>query len=675
MKPSLISGVFERSMITLGVKVGTIVSAAIAMYHQDLVIIMNGAYQNELLSHILVIPFLLCYLIYRKRKMLNAVISFESLRSVKKLRYVNLVGGALLCLVAFFLYWHGSRTFTPLEYHILSLPIFVAGCTLIVFNAQTLRVLVFPIAFLLFLAPPPLDFIDALGADLSTISSEASFILLKTMGLPVSLEQYEVPVIVLTKPDSPPLTFAIDIACSGIYSLMGFLIFVVFIAYIARGVAWKKIALFVLGFPLIYIMNILRITTIVLIGNSFGMELALQMFHVLGGWTLIFLGTLLLLTISEKILRIQLFTKKSGMISCPECTEYPGKTQSFCRACGKLLKTSVIRLHKLDLAKITVIVLAMSLVLTIEVPVFALTEVPAEEDPTAGGTQILPEIHNYTLYFLRRDKNFEERAKLHAALTYAYIPSGNNSKATIFVAVDIAKSTFSLHRYEVCVARGNATQLDLRDIELVQNPPKVARFFAFTDNIFNLTQVVLYWIENAVFKSNSTVETKYVKIGVWQLIDGPDDVYDAESQLLQFGKAIANYWTPIKTWSQIALAISQNATILLTIGALLIAVIITVEAIRKQMHTKRNLIIYNKLSKTDKLAIQAIHKANEKQYPTTNEVISAYDKISEEKIELPTIIERLNHIKEIGLAELKIVNREDTPIIIWKAQTLISKSH
>lgn len=37
------------------------------------------------------------------------------------------------------LYWHGSYTFTPLEYHILTLPIFAAGLTLILFNPQTLR--------------------------------------------------------------------------------------------------------------------------------------------------------------------------------------------------------------------------------------------------------------------------------------------------------------------------------------------------------------------------------------------------------------------------------------------------------------------------------------------------------------------------------------------------------
>jgi len=583
--------------------------------------------------------------------------------------------------------------FMPLEYHLISLPIFIAGCTLILFNTQTLRVLAFPIAFLLFLAPPPLEIVYTLGAYLSTISSEAAYGLLKGIGLPVTLvEQYEIPTIILTKPDSPPLTFAVDIACSGLYSLIGFLIFVVFVTYIARGSSWKKVTLFLLGFPLIYVMNILRITVIVLIGNSYGMELALQTFHLLGGWTLIFLGTLLLLITSEKILKIQLFTSKSKTALCPKCVEHSEKSQGFCYSCGKLLKNTVIKLRKQDIAKTAVIILLMSLALTIQAPVFTLAEGPAGVTMTTltgnpSTTQILPEMPNYTLKFMFRDKEFEQLAKQDAALTYAYIPSNNNSKEIIWVTVEIAKSRSSLHTYEAClidwpVKQGyppRVTQLDLRDVQLIQNPPLSARFFAFHHEKTDLTLVVLYWFENAIFQSNSTMEKEFVKISVLiQYVEEPEDiddaVYEAESQLLQFGIEIAEYWSPIKMWSQIAMVISHNARNLVAITTLLLAAVIAVEPIRNQMDKKRNLTIYNKLSQRDKLILQAVHKANEKEYPTTNEVLSSYNKISEEKIELSTIIERLNHIKEIGLIELKIANEEDTPTIIWRAQIPIPKS-
>jgi len=43
---------------------------------------------------------------------------------------------------------------------------------------------------------------------------------------------YGSPVITLTLPNNTTLPFSVDVACSGIYSLIGFAIFALFIAYI-----------------------------------------------------------------------------------------------------------------------------------------------------------------------------------------------------------------------------------------------------------------------------------------------------------------------------------------------------------------------------------------------------------------------------------------------------------
>ena len=64
------------------------------------------------------------------------------------------------------------------------------------------------------------------------------------------------------------MNFSIDVACSGVYSLIGFVIFAVFIAYINRGKLYGKLAILLLGIPLIIVLNIIRITTILAIGNS-----------------------------------------------------------------------------------------------------------------------------------------------------------------------------------------------------------------------------------------------------------------------------------------------------------------------------------------------------------------------------------------------------------------------
>jgi exosortase/archaeosortase family protein len=48
----------------------------------------------------------------------------------------------------------------------------------------------------------------------------------------------------------------VDIACSGIYSLIGFVVFSAFIAYIIRESPKKKLATLLMGIPLIVALNI-----------------------------------------------------------------------------------------------------------------------------------------------------------------------------------------------------------------------------------------------------------------------------------------------------------------------------------------------------------------------------------------------------------------------------------
>lgn len=169
--------------LALALKALTLIVAVIVLYLQDLRIIFTDALTNEATSYILVIPFLLAYLIYRKRRMLRASMPAEGVNYPKNTRHFGTLGGVLLCATAMILYWYSSYTFTPLEYHALTLPFFAAGLTLILFNPQTLRQAIFPIAFLAFLAPIPSEIIYGLGSTLSVVSSEVSNAIVNTLGI------------------------------------------------------------------------------------------------------------------------------------------------------------------------------------------------------------------------------------------------------------------------------------------------------------------------------------------------------------------------------------------------------------------------------------------------------------------------------------------------------------
>ena len=74
----------QTSILPSGVKAIAILFGILALYWQDLTIVADEALQSESASHILVIPLLLGYLIYRKRKVLRAIIPSESSKPMAK---------------------------------------------------------------------------------------------------------------------------------------------------------------------------------------------------------------------------------------------------------------------------------------------------------------------------------------------------------------------------------------------------------------------------------------------------------------------------------------------------------------------------------------------------------------------------------------------------------------
>jgi exosortase len=667
------------SSLAVALKASTIIAAAVALYFQDLNMIFTDAINNESTSYILVIPLLFAYLIYRKRKMLRAVIPSEASNQPKDTRYLVALTGILLCTTAIVFYWYGSYTFTPLEYHVLTLPIFTSGLILLLFGTQTLRQLAFPIVFLFFLTPPPSEILYNLGSSLSVISSEAANAIVSALGIPSTLtDQSGTPTIAITRPDSSTMNFSVDIACSGIYSLLGFLIFAAFIAYAVRDKTWKKISTFAIGFPLIYALNIARITIIVLIGYQFGEQLALDLFHLLGGWMLIFLGTLILLLASEKALKTKIFT--SPREKCSECNPKPEPNEGFCHACGRLLKPSRIALHKTDIVKIVAIALAIGLLTSIQAPAFALTKAgPMTIITTPSGeqvsTDILPQTPDYNLSFLYRDTEFEEKAKQDMSLIYLYAPN-DQTKYPILVAIEIASTRGSLHNWELClitwaVAHGQqprATQIELKDIQLTQNPPIIGRYFAFRYNSDNLTEAVLYWFETSTFTVNSTSQQKQVKISLIAYPENLDDLPGIENQFLALATVITGYWQPIKTWSQITMLISQNGADLATITSATAVATTILYYSQTRRRKKANTTVYEKLSKPNQEITGIVRNTEKRTEPTLNNIKATYEKTIEQPIDPEQLQQKLEALEKTGIIENSITNKQDEPIQTWKTQ-------
>jgi exosortase len=668
---------FNRSSVWIGIKFATIVFSVIALFWGDLSIVFGGALQSETTSYVLAVPVVLAYLLYRKRKMLGAVMPNENGNHSRKLKKASTLAGVLLFVTAILVYWYGSYTFTPLEFHMVTLPIFVASLILILFNISTLRQLVFPIAFLFFLAPPPTEILYLVGGTLSLLSAQASSGLVSLTGIPTTLtSEYGSPMIAIIRPDGAPINFTVDIACSGIYSLMGFLLFSIVISYIIRDKLWKKVALILAGIPLMFFLNVTRITTILGLGYHFGENLALQVFHLLGGWALTFVGTLLLLFISEKILKTQIFAKRSK--ECPECYPKSQTNSAFCHTCGKLLKPKKIRIRKSDMAKIPIIITTVLLLLLIQAPVFALSQGPASinlNTPTGmqESAEILPNIPDYSLEFEYRDTEFEEIAHEDMALSYVYNPM-NTSLHSVWVSIEIASSMDSLHRWETCLVEyplsegySRVSQIELNDVQLTENPPIIGRNFVFKYTETNQEQAVLYWYETASFDINSTSQQKHIKISLIGYPSSAEELSLLKKQQLNIAKSIIEYWEPIKIWSTMALTISENGAYLAIATSILLCATTAYYVIETTSQKKSNKNAYGKLSTSNKQLIDAIKEIEKQTFPTLDQIGKSYQKTTSQNISKDQLSQKLAGLEKQGVIEQQIKNSNDEPIITWKA--------
>lgn len=674
---------FAQTREALGLKVSTAIVATLIIFYQDLVLLFSDALQNETKSYILAIPFIFAYLVYRKRKILRAVMPLSGDHQPKSTRHLASIAGVLLTATAVLLYWHGSYTFTSVEYHMLALPLFVAGLTLVFFNPQTLRQLAFPVAFLFFLMPPPSDILYAAGSTLQVVSAEASNAIMNAFNFPTALTlDNGNPIITLTRPDGSTPSYMVDIASSGIYILIGFTVFVVTIAYLVRDKPWKKAALIIIGIPLVYLLNILRITIMLFIGFYVGDDLALQTFNVLGGFVLIFIGTLILLMISERALKTQIFPKTSP--KCVQCNLQPQPGRDYCQECGRIFHPATAKLHKTDLAKVTATILIVVLFVTIGAH-FAITQgAPIMTIANSSGqqysTNILPQTDQYNITFAREDRLSEAFWKEDLALKYLYTPV-NKSYELVDVSLEIAPTQPSLQSYEARmrytliiqpIQQGKSPQIIPLDAppspQLTQNSLIIGHYFVWEEAMTSKIRVALYWSTSTLLMINQTSQQKHVEISLIarRPLSSMDELPAVEQQLLALATTIADYWQPILTWSgsETTLLISQNAITLSTATSAALVVTFLYYTVETRKRRKASLKAVSKLSRLSLEIVEAVQET--KKLVTLENLVSTLRKNTGQTIDAEQLEQRLSQLESEGIIKSQICSQNDMPVQTWK---------
>lgn len=461
--------------------------------------------------------------------------------------------GVSLCLVALLIYILGSYTFYSLQLHLLSLPIFVAGLILLFFGPNTLRLLAFPVALLVFMSPFTLFFMDTWGGHLmSSDGTIAAFILEPFM--PIEIVYNPAVIISTVTTLGEPIQFELGAACSGIYSLTAFLFTAVIFGYIASGSVTKKVLYGVIAVAAAYFLNVFRIIVTIALGRFFGLGVAVEFFHLVGGTVLAFIGTLFLLFLGSKLLKLSFFQKKK-----PVCSLCSGSA-AVCDKCGRIIKWPLIKLNWKRLAVLLVFLLVCAdlifMASAVNYNVLSNSEESALNfNPVTGELEAFSEETGWSAVFMGRQLDGESRLGLIFVGDYLLSKIGDSSDR-VYGIFELSDLQSKFHTWEGCLnyQAYPLTIEKIRYVTIYDNNTNIVNGEAIIANAptMNQTMALVYWFDSLNLKTNGTVTNYAIKVTLYKYVPFVNNQMDSGKvdatieKLLSLSESYEVIWSQYK---------------------------------------------------------------------------------------------------------------------------------
>lgn len=174
-----------------------------------------------------------------------------------------------------------------------SLLLVIVGLILLFLGKEHLKVLTFPISFLLFMIPLPLVAIANISFKLKTFAAAASTVIVRGLGVPVIREGSIM--------KTMHAYLVVEDPCSGIRSLIALIALGALMAYFSHMPRSKKAGLFMSSVPIAISTNIIRIVALTMASEMYGSKFAMGFFHEAMG-IMVFVFAFLGLTLVSRIL-------------------------------------------------------------------------------------------------------------------------------------------------------------------------------------------------------------------------------------------------------------------------------------------------------------------------------------------------------------------------------------
>ena len=214
-------------------------------------------------EHAKLIPIIVAFLVWYDRKRLTAAPLGSS-------RW-----GWLFIGIGVFLFVVGARTLQG-RITLTAFPVLLFGIVLYVWGKDVARVLLFPIAFLLFMVP--LNFLTQATFRLQFIETAIASTFCNLIGIKVHT------IGTLVDSADNAFHFQVDEGCSGIRSLMAIAMFSAIYGHFTLDKLWKKFVLFAGSLLFAIIGNSGRLISVFIVGRFFGQDLAGGPYHAVAGF-------------------------------------------------------------------------------------------------------------------------------------------------------------------------------------------------------------------------------------------------------------------------------------------------------------------------------------------------------------------------------------------------------
>jgi exosortase len=176
-----------------------------------------------------------------------------------------------------------------------SLLVLLAGLIISLFGTTVMRLLLFPICWLIFMIPLPAIIFYSITFPLQLLASRMASGLLDVLRIP-NLREGNVMYF-------SHYTVGVVEACSGIRSLITLLAFAVLLGHLRNMRLWTRVVLAAATVPVALVFNSLRVASAGVLGNYLGERWAEGLFHTASGIALFVVGLSTITLISTLLIR------------------------------------------------------------------------------------------------------------------------------------------------------------------------------------------------------------------------------------------------------------------------------------------------------------------------------------------------------------------------------------